>query len=439
MLHRDATFTLYKALVVLSDRKQLKSTQDATRHSKPESEQPSKKSRTTVEQPTEAAQSTFTLPSYIKGIAGSPAAPVSQSKVIDLPLLFACKLLDYSDKGSFSMYNIESIINSLCLPISRYQVRALTSNVATSSKCLFYRTLTDYPVPKEDPTATKLSRAASKRPYDPVTEDLSELTGTPLSLIDDEEYLEELVRGGDAILDEEEESQLQSVPPVGMQLKSDSDADTEAANNTDFSTGDNFLRQLRKLENDCLRLEDKLKNREQFIESLKTENEEIPKLREKLKKVTSTADHYKHRCHERRAILSSTLQQLESQSCILETTVQALRSGARKLKRDLYSNESSSSSRGDSRRPESRTSSVAPASNPPTPTLSSAHEKTSGSHHSNPPASETPKRVPTDDPVSTPEQTSNNPPTNQEGSGDVGNRSQTNVEITSEDSLENAP
>ncbi|VDL93757.1 unnamed protein product [Schistocephalus solidus] len=442
MLHRDATFTFYKALVVLSDRKQLKSTQDASRHTKPESEQPSKKPRTIAEKTTESVQSTFTLPSYIKGIGGSTATPISQSKVVDLPLLFACKLLDYSDKGSFSMYNVESIINSLCLPISRYQVRALTSNVATSSKCLFYRSLTDFPVTKEDSSTAKLNRVPSKRSYDLVTEDLNELTGTPLSLIDDEEYLEELVRGGDAILDEDEESHLQAVPPIvfcAMQLKRDSDVDTEVANPVEFSTADNFLRQLRKLENDCLRLEEKLKTRELFIESLKTENEEIPKLREKLRKVTSTADHYKNRCHERRAILSSTLQQLESQSCILETTVHSLRSAARKLKRDLYSNESSSSSRGDSRRPESRTSSVAPISNPPTPTISSAHDKASELHQTTLPASETPKRVSSDDPMPTSDQTVSNTPINQEGSGDAENRSQTAVEITSEDSLETDP
>ncbi|KAL7058865.1 hypothetical protein AAHC03_013033 [Spirometra sp. Aus1] len=442
MLHRDATFTFYKALVVLSDRKQLKSTQDASRQTKSVSEQPSKKPRTSVEQPTEASQSTFTLPSYIKGIGGPAAAPMPQSKIVDLPLLFACKLLDYSDKGSFSMYNVESIVNSLCLPISRYQVRALSSNVASSSKCLFYRSLTDSPATKEDTGAGKLNRAPSKRSYEQVTEDLNELIATPLSLIDDEEYLEELVRGGDAILDEEEESHLQAVPPVifcGMQLKKDSDVDTEAATKTEFSTADNFLRQLRKLENDCLRLEENLKTRELFIESLKTENEEIPKLREKLKKMTSTADHYKNRCHERRAILSSTLQQLESQACILETTVHSLRSGARKLKRDLYSNESSSTSRGDSRRSESRTSSVAPVSNPPTPTLPTVQEKLPETRQTTLPASDTSKQGPSGDPVPTPDQTVDNPPACQEGSGDVEDRSRTTVDINSEDSLDTAP
>lgn len=43
-------------------------------------------------------------------------------RVVDLPLLFACKLLDLQLRGYFSLYNLETIVGSLALPISRYQV-----------------------------------------------------------------------------------------------------------------------------------------------------------------------------------------------------------------------------------------------------------------------------------------------------------------------------
>lgn len=93
--------------------------------------------------------------------------------------------------------------------------------VVGDSSRVYYRCLTDgKPELKDDEnkdTAANKNaqRTSSKRPLElPVIQWPLELNGNPLSLIDDEEYLEELVRGGDAILDEDEVSRLQKMPSL---------------------------------------------------------------------------------------------------------------------------------------------------------------------------------------------------------------------------------
>jgi len=308
---------------------------------------------------------------FIREYANLNSNPNYRSKVIDVPLLFACKLLDYSNRGYFTLYNLETIIGSLGLPISRYQIRALTSMVVGDSSRVYYRCLTDgKPELKDDEnkdTAANKNaqRTSSKRPLElPVIQWPLELNGNPLSLIDDEEYLEELVRGGDAILDEDEVSRLQKMPSLvlcGMSANGEGET-------SDSSIAENFIKQLRRMENECLRLEEKVKNQETALVSLRKENSEIPKLKAKLSKSMSMTDVYRDRCHDRKSTLASALHKLESQACVLETSTQSIRSLARRLKRDLQANDSS-------QRSESRTSSVAPSSKSRLPSLDSSLQR----------------------------------------------------------------
>ncbi len=83
--------------------------------------------------------------------------------------------------------------------------------MVNENKRLYYRWLTDEmesPATSADKDADKEVSGARKRPYHQIAEDLlPDLSGTPCSVIDDEEYLEELVRGGDAILEGDESSE----------------------------------------------------------------------------------------------------------------------------------------------------------------------------------------------------------------------------------------
>ncbi len=95
--------------------------------------------------------------------------------------------------------------------------------------------------------------------------------------------------------------------------------------------------------------------------TLRKENGEIPRLQEKLKKANATADHYRNRCRDRRSTLSSTLQQIEAQACIIDSTLNTLRSVSRRVKRDLHADDAPAASSSSSRHSTSRTPSVAPS------------------------------------------------------------------------------
>ncbi|CAH8662382.1 unnamed protein product [Dicrocoelium dendriticum] len=163
MIRRDAVFTLFRALVTAGDRGV---------QAKPRPKSEIKPTRT---EPRDR-------PTDVKDAAKPPAY-----QTIDVPLLSACTFLDPNARGYFSSDEVEEMFTYLGLPISRYQVRSLISKVADAHR-IYYRTLTDSEV---SPLTVKSTLMYSE--------------------IDDDEYLLELIRGGDAILDEQKDA----VSPIG--------------------------------------------------------------------------------------------------------------------------------------------------------------------------------------------------------------------------------
>ncbi|VDD83043.1 unnamed protein product [Mesocestoides corti] len=273
--------------------------------------------------------------------------------------------------------------SSFSLVVCSLEIRALCANVINENRRLYYRGLTDVPdvssagvsintIAKSDAkdsggrTSASTSRASTKRPFEPTHDQLfTDLNGAPLSNIDDEEYLQELVRGGDAILEDgdEDEDYHRNVSAGVIVYGGTTVLPSESAG-AHVAASETFLKQLRRVETQVLRLQQTVKTQNATLAALRQENSAIPRLQQKLKRANATADYYHNRCRDRRSTLSSTLQQLEAQACILESTSNTLRSVARRVKRDLSVGESSKSSPSSlaSRRTSSRTPSVAPQS-----------------------------------------------------------------------------
>ncbi|KAH8864355.1 Cell division cycle and apoptosis regulator protein 1 [Schistosoma japonicum] len=161
MLRRDSVFTLFRALVTAADRGIC-----AKPRKRSEPDYAAKRARLERGERTSVAKD-----EEFKEI------PLFTT---DLSLLFACTILDTSYKSYFLSSEVEDFILSLGLPISRYQLRSLIYKVLDHGR-FHYRSLTD----SEEPLS------------------LANKSSVIFSDIDDDEYLLELVRGGDAILDDQ--------------------------------------------------------------------------------------------------------------------------------------------------------------------------------------------------------------------------------------------
>ncbi|THD19290.1 Cell division cycle and apoptosis regulator protein 1 [Fasciola hepatica] len=242
MLHRDAIFIFFRAMVTAGDRGvQAKSPSKST-----ETQTGSKSEKNSVH-PEEAIKCT-----------------------VDVPLLFACTLLDINSRGFFHGYEAEGLIASLGLPVSRYQIRSLITKVADDGR-IHYRSLTDAEL-----TSTTVK---SKITY---------------SEIDDDEYLVELIRGGDAVLEEGVDSAL----PTGR-------------------TNSKFYFHIKN---------------HSVVVRLRSLTDQIPNLRKELEAITSNANELKRRLKHEREQMHAATRVLEQQLDNLDSSRVALRQAANRLR-----------------------------------------------------------------------------------------------------------
>ncbi|VEL23564.1 unnamed protein product [Protopolystoma xenopodis] len=203
-------------------------------------------------------------------IAGKPDDDDSDYKTIDIPLLYACAILDPLSRGFFLLPDVESFIFSLGLPVSRLQVRQMLRRVSGIRNRIFYRSLTDV-------------MASSKVGH------------FILSDIDDEEYMQELVRGGDAVLEEHE---TESNYPASAIILSNSD-DLDTLVHASDATGDSstpatgFLMRLRRLEMEKQKMQMLIRRQSKEIGNTLNENaKEIPLLRQRIREFQEKQEEY---------------------------------------------------------------------------------------------------------------------------------------------------
>uniref|UniRef100_A0A183AK28 SAP domain-containing protein n=1 Tax=Echinostoma caproni TaxID=27848 RepID=A0A183AK28_9TREM len=291
MLHRDAIFILFRALVTAGDR---------------------------GVQAKAATRSESRLDSKSERSLDSPEVPVRCT--VDVPLLFACTLLDINSRGYFHGYEAEGLIASLGLPVSRYQIRSLVTKVSDDGR-IHYRSLTDAEI---TPTTAK-----SKITY---------------SEIDDDEYLLELIRGGDAVLEEGVENAL----PTGSVLvfhtpgtsESESNAVTTSSELTVPSTTE-FAQRLRGLEMEKTKLFKQMKTKMDEIARLRTLTDQIPNLRKQLESANSNVTDLRKRLKHEREQMHAANRVVEQQINNLDSARVALRQASNRLRGRAESSSSS--------------------------------------------------------------------------------------------------
>ncbi|CAL8087591.1 unnamed protein product [Calicophoron daubneyi] len=289
MLRRDAIFILFRALVTAGDRGV------------------QAKARSRVETSTDPKRSRLDSKSaHEKGIIKEPSL-----HTVDLPLLYACTLLDPSVRGYFHSSDVEELLSHLGLPISRYQLRSLVSKVTDRNR-IYYRTLTD----AESTSAAVRTTAA-------------------FSDIDDDEYLLELIRGGDAILDEQKDV---STPPESILVFRVEGGESSSTPKAEDSTGlapptsADFIRQLKHSEMECQKLTVTLQKRKQEIAKLRTLADKVPVLEGKLTSANASIDDYRKRLKTERDRIHSVNRILEQEAKSLESSRQSLRQAANRLR-----------------------------------------------------------------------------------------------------------
>ncbi|KAA0198094.1 Cell division cycle and apoptosis regulator protein 1, partial [Fasciolopsis buskii] len=284
MLHRDAIFIFFRAMVTAGDRGvQAKS---PARSNKVHAESKNEKSTLSPEQPIKCT--------------------------VDVPLLFACTLLDINSRGFFHGYEAEGLIASLGLPVSRYQIRSLITKVADDGR-IHYRALTD----------AELTSATAR----------SKIT---FSEIDDDEYLLELIRGGDAVLEEGVDNAL----PSGSILVFHTEGNSALEPNATLSSSGilsapnpaEFAHQLKCLEMEKVKLMKQLKNKTDEIGRLRSLTDQIPSLRKELEAATTNANELKRRLKHDRDQMHAATRVLEQQLDNLDSSRVALRQAANRLR-----------------------------------------------------------------------------------------------------------
>ncbi|GAA48904.1 cell division cycle and apoptosis regulator protein 1 [Clonorchis sinensis] len=287
MVRRDFIFTLFRALVTAGDRGiQAKSRVKGANETVPDD-------KVDRNDPKDHASS---------------LKEVVKLETVDLPLLCACTFLDSPGKGYFYTDEVEDMIVLLGLPVSRYQVRSLVTKVADGRR-IYYRSLTDSEV---SPSTIKAAGA--------------------LSEIDDDEYLFELIRGGDAILDEQKELAMPTGSVMVLRVPNSSDA-TEAANETGVLASEVVIaQQIAQLEADRSKLKRQLRCKTDEIDRLRSLTDQIPTLKEKLASANKSADDLRHRLRGEYERMHSAYRVIEQQVNNLDTSRTALRQAANRLR-----------------------------------------------------------------------------------------------------------
>ncbi|TGZ46300.1 hypothetical protein CRM22_011126 [Opisthorchis felineus] len=287
MVRRDFIFTLFRALVTAGDRGiQAKSRVKGANETVPDN----KVDRNDPKDHTSLLKEVVKL------------------ETVDLPLLCACTFLDSSGKGYFYTDEVEDMIVLLGLPVSRYQVRSLVTKVADGRR-IYYRSLTDSEV---SPSTIKAACA--------------------LSEIDDDEYLFELIRGGDAILDEQKELAMPTGSVMVLRVPSSNDA-TEAATETGVLPSESVIaQQIAQLEADRSKLKRQLRCKTDEIDRLRSLTDQIPTLKEKLASANKSADDLRHRLRGEYERMHSAYRVIEQQVNNLDASRTALRQAANRLR-----------------------------------------------------------------------------------------------------------
>ncbi|KAF7234034.1 hypothetical protein EG68_10057 [Paragonimus skrjabini miyazakii] len=292
MIRRDSIFTLFRALVSASDRGvQAKARSKSELPGDPKIDRADHKDRVPVD----------------KNVSKEPTL-----RTVDVPLLCACTFLDACCKGYFHSEEVEDIITTLGLPVSRYQLRSLTTKVSDGQR-IYYRTLTDAVV---SPTSLKSAAIYSE--------------------IDDDEYLLELVRGGDAILDEQKDIAYPAGSVLvlrGAGLQTD-DALSESTPTTELSapTPEIFAQHLGRLETERNRMRKQLLTKSEEIDRLRKLTDQIPTLNNKLASATVSVEDYRRKLRTERDRMHSVYRVLDLQTTTLDSTRVALRQAANRLR-----------------------------------------------------------------------------------------------------------
>ncbi|CAH8629306.1 unnamed protein product [Heterobilharzia americana] len=276
MLRRDSVFTLFRALVTAADRGIC-----AKPRKRSEPDYAAKRARlergdrTSVTKDDECKE----VPLYTN----------------DLPLLFACTILDTSYKSYFLSSEVEDFILSLGLPISRYQLRSLIYKVldhANKSSVIF-------------------------------------------SDIDDDEYLLELVRGGDAIL--EDQTDVPSGSIIVLQKLDGTDV-SQVAN------PEEFFQQVRTSEREHQKLMGQIRLQEQEIARLRTSVADFIEIKDKLSKAVLSMEDYRRRYRDERDRVDSMARVLDQQASVLDACRSALRQTSSRIHNRHLTSESSKQS-----------------------------------------------------------------------------------------------
>ncbi|KAA3679240.1 uncharacterized protein DEA37_0007606, partial [Paragonimus westermani] len=292
MVRRDSIFTLFRALVSASDRGvQAKARSKSELPADPKTDRADHRDRVPVD----------------KNVSKEPTL-----RTVDVPLLCACTFLDGCCKGYFHSEEVEDIITTLGLPVSRYQLRSLTTKVSDGQR-IYYRTLTDAVV---SPTSLKSAAIYSE--------------------IDDDEYLLELVRGGDAILDEQKDiaypaGSVLVLRGTGLQTE---DPLSESAPTSELSapTPEIFAQHLGRLETERNRMKKQLLTKSEEIDRLRKLTDQIPTLNDKLASATASVEDYRRKLRTERDRMHSVYRVLDLQTTNLDSTRVALRQAASRLR-----------------------------------------------------------------------------------------------------------
>ncbi|CAI2736500.1 unnamed protein product [Schistosoma spindalis] len=275
MLRRDSVFTLFRALVTAADRGIC-----AKPRKRSEPDYVAKRARLERNERT--------------SLAKDEEFKETPLYTTDLPLLFACTVLDTSYKSYFLSSEVEDFILSLGLPISRYQLRSLIYKVLDHGR-FHYRSLTD----SEEPLS------------------LANKSSVIFSDIDDDEYLLELVRGGDAILDDQIDAQPSG--SIVVLQKSGESLNSQAIH------PEEYLGHIRTSEREHSKLMTQIRLQEQEIARLRESVVDFSELKDKLLRTSSSMEDYRRRYRDERDKVDSLARVLEQQASVLDACRSALR------------------------------------------------------------------------------------------------------------------
>ncbi|KAH8864356.1 Cell division cycle and apoptosis regulator protein 1 [Schistosoma japonicum] len=295
MLRRDSVFTLFRALVTAADRGIC-----AKPRKRSEPDYAAKRARLERGERTSVAKD-----EEFKEI------PLFTT---DLSLLFACTILDTSYKSYFLSSEVEDFILSLGLPISRYQLRSLIYKVLDHGR-FHYRSLTD----SEEPLS------------------LANKSSVIFSDIDDDEYLLELVRGGDAILDDQID--FQPSGSIIVLQKSDESVNSQATH------PEEYFHHIRTSEREQCKLMTQIRLQEQEIARLRASVADFTELRDRLSRTASTMEDYRRRYRDERDKVDSLARVLEQQASVLDACRSALRQASCRFHNRHSVNDSSKQSK----------------------------------------------------------------------------------------------